>query len=229
MRLTEEADGLFGFAYFPPRRRAELGLVRIGTDDEREALDGVGDELARSGRVIVAGDGFHLPWHVGAGRHTCPTGSCSPRRATGGELEIADPFACRNELGVQQPTRHAVASGELAGLLPALPGDNPGPHAARAAGARRRHRRRDRPPLPVVRRRRGPASSASRTASTGRGRSRPRAPLRERGQDPSAYLQADDIWSIGRHRAFLVRYAQRLAAERGNAALAPGPRSTGCR
>jgi len=43
--------------------------------------------------------------------------------------------------------------------------------------------------------------------------------FRDHGQDPGAYLQADDIWSIARHRAFLCRYAQERAGP-ADAALA---------
>jgi hypothetical protein len=37
--------------------------------------------------------------------------------------------------------------------------------------------------------------------------------FRERGQSVDAYRQADDLWSIARHRAFLVRYAAECGAD----------------
>jgi hypothetical protein len=44
--------------------------------------------------------------------------------------------------------------------------------------------------------------------------------LREHGQDPEAYAQADDIWSIGRHRGFLRRHLQARADASGDPAIA---------
>ena len=44
--------------------------------------------------------------------------------------------------------------------------------------------------------------------------------FREHGQDPRAYAQADDIWSIGRHRAFLARHAAAVAAQTEDGELA---------
>ena len=46
------------------------------------------------------------------------------------------------------------------------------------------------------------------------------AHFREAGQAPAAYAQADDLWSIARHRAFLARHAQALAERRGSPQLA---------
>jgi len=44
--------------------------------------------------------------------------------------------------------------------------------------------------------------------------------FREHGQRVEAYAQADDLWSIARHRAFLARYAQQVADRRDAGALA---------
>ena len=218
LTLTEAGEGLFGFAYFRPELRAELGLVRTGADDTASAVDGVLAEIARSGRVIIAGDGFHLPWHVAAGRRHLPHWYVLAEGEQG--LEVMDPFACRNELGVQEATRRAVSRDSLADLLPALPGDDPV------------HRLRERLAL-----------GDETTDATGHrhqwfvdgdvgdwrrpiGTDGPSAVLRlarhfrDRGQDPDAYVQADDIWSIARHRGFLRRYAQERASADGNGALA---------
>jgi hypothetical protein len=209
LTITEASDGLFGFAYFRPERRAELGLVRTGADELGAAVDGVLEELDRSGRVIVAGDGFHLPWHVAAGRHHLPHWFVLARDADG--LAVLDPFACRNELGEQTATRHAVSPHELGDLLPALPGDSAihrlrevlalGDETTEAADYR--HQWFVDGEVPDWRKpagRDGPAA-VRRLAEH----------FRERGQDPRAYAQADDIWSIARHRAFLCRYAQAQA------------------
>ena len=44
--------------------------------------------------------------------------------------------------------------------------------------------------------------------------------LREHGQEPPAYAQADDLWSIARHRAFLAAHADARAQRDENGALA---------
>src|SRR5579862_3643110 len=72
LTLVDAGEGLFGFVHFPPGLRATLGLARRGTDDAGEGAAGILEELGRHGRVIVAGDGFSLPWHVAAGRRHVP-------------------------------------------------------------------------------------------------------------------------------------------------------------
>ncbi len=124
LRILDAGEGLFGFVHFPSGLRAELGLVRVSCDGPpAEAVVGVLAELQRSGRVIVAGDGFRLPWHVAHGRRHVPHWyllSGTPARP-----EVLDPFACRNELGVQQATRVEIVPEQLAQALPALPGGDP--------------------------------------------------------------------------------------------------------
>jgi hypothetical protein len=201
LALTEEEDGLFGFGHFPPGLRAQLGLVRTGSDDAEEAVEAILAELSRSGRVIVAADGFNLPWHVAHGRVHVPHWFVLMEGP-----EVVDPFACRNELGVQVANRVPVARDALAPLVEALPGDDA-----------------------VLRLRESLAlgdvtpAAAERfqwlvAADTGATRAPdgPTGPdalrrlarfFREHGQSLDTYRQADDLWSIARHRAFLTRYA----------------------
>src|SRR5437660_9760159 len=218
LTVVPVGDGLFGFAHFPPRLRAELGLVRTGLDGPPQQLvDAVLAELERSGRVIVAGDGFRLPWHVAHRRRHAP--HWYALAGTPDRLEVLDPFACRSELGVQHAMRTPIAREDLASLLVALPGGDPV------------HEQRERLAL------------GDDWGRWSRGRCRwlvhgevtnSRAPegaegsdgvlvlarhFRERGQDPRAYAQADDIWSIGRHRAFLARHAATVAEQAHDQAL----------
>ena len=73
LTVLDAREGLFGFAHFPPRLRAQLGLVRTCVEGGgADAVEGVLAELERSGRVIVVGDGFRLPWHVAHGRRHVP-------------------------------------------------------------------------------------------------------------------------------------------------------------
>jgi hypothetical protein len=225
LTILDAGEGLFGFVHFPPRLRAELGLVRVGLDGPGpEALDGVLAELLSSGRVIVAGDGFHLPWHVAHGRRHVP--HWYVLTGTPDRLEAFDPFACRNELGVQEATRVPIARERLGELLVGLPGGDPvlelrerlalGDECEAPTGNCQWFVRGD------VSDSRAPVGAEGPDGALALARH-----FRERGQDPSAYAQADDIWSIARHRAFLARYAQAVAERTSDGALAAWVREHG--
>lgn len=219
LTVTRAGKGLFGFAHFPPGLRAELGLVRVSLDGEvPEATEGVLGELERSGRVIVAGDGFALPWHVAHARRHVPHWYVLV--GTPDRLEAIDPFACRNELGVQSATRLAISREELPEMLVALPrgdpvlelrerlalGDDCG---AGLSGSYQWFVRGE------VTHSRAPEGSEGPD-----GLLMLASHIREHAQEPRAYEQADDIWSIGRHRAFLARHAAAVAAQTADNALA---------
>ena len=270
LKVGERADGLFAFAHFPPGLRATLGLVRTGmAGTPAEAAAAVLAEMRRGGRVIVAGDGFYLPWHVALQRRHVPHWYVlvdAPQGPT-----VLDPFACRNDLGLQTASRHVVDEGELERIITGLPGDDPvlalrealalgddaglpprlpyqwyvrsevqeqhpAPDSAPANSAMESapaNSVQEQNPPPEL----APANSAMESApadftsapadftsapadSTG-----PDAVLllaahfRARGQEPSAYVQADDLWSIARHRAFLCLWAQQRASAEGDAGL----------
>jgi hypothetical protein len=218
LSVVSAGDGLFGFAHFPPRLRAELGLLRMWLDGSgAEAVEHVLAELGRSGRVIVAGDGFRLPWHVAYGRRHVP--HWYVLAGTADRFEAVDPFSCRSELGVQEPTRRPIAHENLAELLIGLPGGDP------VLELRERLALGDDCP---------PASGGSCQWFVCGEVGDSRAPegaegsdgvlvlarhFREHGQDPRAYAQADDIWSIARHRAFLASHASAVAAQADDEAL----------
>jgi hypothetical protein len=217
LTLTEQPDRLFGFGYFRPGRRAELGLVRIGADEGDAAIEGVLAELERRGRVIIAGDGFRLPWHVAHGRVHTPHWYVLLEGTEG--LEVADPFACRNELGVQRANRQPIERAALEHLLIALPGGDPvhrlrevlalGDEAETAVDRRFQWFVND-----DVGDWRRPAGSEGPAALELLGRH-----FREHGQDATAYKQVDDIWSIARHRTFLARRAAADATCRCDTAI----------
>ena len=202
LRLTEEPDGLFGFGYFAPTLRARLGLARTGADQPDTALDGILSELGRSGRVIVAADGHNLPWHVAAGREHLPHWFVLAGNPAA--LEIADPFACRNELGTQTVEHRSVDVASLTAMLSALPGINP-VHRLREVLAFG-----DRSDDALEHRYQWFVESEVHTTQEPAGVDGPgavrrlAAHFREHRQDADAYRQADDIWSIARHRAFLL-------------------------
>ncbi|MBA3806785.1 MAG: hypothetical protein H0X28_00105 [Solirubrobacterales bacterium] len=216
LTVLSAGDGLFGFVHFPPTLRAELGLVRRQADvaaAEAEVLE----ELARSGQVIVAGDGFRLPWHVAHGRRHVPHWyvlSGAPDR-----LEVIDPFACRNELGVQESTRVKLARADLPELLVGLGGGDPvlelrerlalGDDLQPQSGTCRWFVHDE-----VT------DSRAPQGAERDQGVRELARHFRAHGQEREAYAQADDIWSIARHRAFLARHGARVATQRADAELA---------
>lgn len=201
LAITDERDGLFGFSHFPGRVAADLGLVLRGTDDQDEALTAVERELELHGRVVVAGDGFRLPWHVAFGRRHVP------HWFTVCGDEILDPFAARSELGVQRQERRRVSRGELAGLLGAVPRHDPVLELREAFGLGI-----DARPLPDgaiawLSRADGPVPTGAFDAEGPHALRTLATHFRARGTEPAAYRQVDDIWSIARHRAFMARRA----------------------
>ena len=70
--LVEADDLLFGFSHFLLGLAQTLGLVRRSTDAHNEAVEAIVAESKRNHRVIVAGDGFNLPWHVAHARRHVP-------------------------------------------------------------------------------------------------------------------------------------------------------------
>jgi hypothetical protein len=205
LSVTEEADGLFGFVHFPPGLRSLTTLTRRAADEPQDAIEGVLEELSATGRVIIAGDGFQLPWHVAHQRKHVPHWYVLTA-----EMNVVDPFACRNELGTQLAHQGILDREAIEPLLRALPGDDPVYELRERfalgddMGARGAH---------------GYQWFVANQADGGHSPAGVSGPdaikrlsqhFRERGQEQSAYGQADDIWSIARHRAFLCRYAQEL-------------------
>lgn len=213
LTLSEAGDGLFGFSHFPPSLRESLGLVRHASDDAEEAVAAILGEVDRSGRAIVAADGFHLPWHVAFGKRHVPHWFVLGALSEG--LMVVDPFACRNELGWQSPARQLVEERALPGLIAALPHDDP-VFVLREAFAFGDDAR----PLAPGRFHwfahadvdgvRAPQGTAGPDAVR-----RLAKHFRDHNQDPGAYRQVDDLWSIARHRAFLAGWAAKVAELRG--------------
>jgi hypothetical protein len=211
LTVAARADGLFAFGHFPPELRGKLGLVRTGSDRRAQALLGVLEELDASGRVIIAGDGFRLPWHVAFGRRHVPHWYVVLRSQSG--PVILDPFSCRNELGFQQAHHAPVSEGKLGELLGALPGDDP------VLALRETMALGDETTLPEGCPFQWYFAAPAQEGRPPAGSSGPDAVLllaahfREQGQDAQAYSQADDIWSIARHRAFHCRHAEAAREE----------------
>ena len=212
LTLVDAGEGLFGFVHFPPGLRATLGLARRGTDDSGEGAAGILEELGRHGRVIVAGDGFSLPWHVAAGRRHVPHWfvlSGSPSAPV-----VIDPFACRSELGRQEAILQPVDPTALMRLALAHPGDDEVVRLresfALGDDARPFEHRRFQWFVRADADVRAPAGTTGPDAMRCLARH-----FREHGGRGEAYLQTDDIWSIARHRAFLALYAADFAARSG--------------
>lgn len=222
LALVRDGPQRFGFSHFEPGLQARLLLARAGsTDGAADAVDGVLAELERSGRVIVAGDGFNLPWHVAHGRRHVPhwyvlAGSVDAP-------EVLDPFACRNELGVQQVDRHQVTREELGELLPALPREDPVLALREIFAFGEPAGYSDTRPWQwfVVDAGVGWNDGAAQLDTGGSDAICLLAThFREHGQDQGAYAQADDLWSVGRHRAFFARRAASVAEAAADGELA---------
>lgn len=198
-----ETDGLeFGFSHFPAELGRTLGLARSSTDDPAEAVERIVDELGASGRVVVAADGFNLPWHVAHGRRHVPHWFVIARQD--GDLTVVDPFTCRNDLGLQLPFFAEIDEGDLGSLAAAVPLDDP-VVALREAFALGRD---DRPLDPAAFRWLHHADVTEAVRPQGlEGPAAIRAlaeHFRRHATRLEAYRQADDLWSIARHRAFLA-------------------------
>lgn len=212
--MVEADGGLFGFVHFPRGVEARLQLRRTGSDDAAEAVVGILAELESAGRVIVAGDGNALPWHVAFGRRHVP--HWFVLAGTAEQPVAVDPFAARNDLGLQEATLQAVDPATLTTLALAHPGGDD-VVALREAFALGRDGR-------WVEPRRfqwfvqGESDERAPNGASGPAAIRRLARhFREHGEEAGAYRQVDDIWSVARHRAFLTR----LAAE--HSALSGGP------
>lgn len=217
LTVADAADGLFAFGHLTPGLRRELALQRVGADTPDQAVAQVLEELARSGRVLIAGDGFYQPWHVARGRRHVPHWFVLTRDADG--LTVCDPFSFRSELGLQTPYRGPVTETELPTLLRALPDENPVYRLRETlafgdAGDPPEHTlyawfvHADADATVPLAGETGP-DAIRRLA----------AHFREHGQDPLAYRQAEDIWAIGRHRALLVRHTRERAGGHSDDAL----------
>jgi hypothetical protein len=220
--VLREGPQRFGFSHFEPGLQARLQLARSGSADAApQAVDGVLAELERSGRVIVAGDGFNLPWHVAHGRRHVPHWYVLAGVADA--PEVLDPFACRNDLGVQQVARRRVAREELGGLLAALPREDPVLALREVFAFGEPSGYSDTRPWQwfVVDAGVGWSDGAAALETGGSDAIRLLAThFREHGQDQDAYAQADDLWSIGRHRSFFAQRVGSVAEATADAELA---------
>jgi len=213
--VVDAGDMLFGFSHFAPDLARTIGLVRRTADDVAGAVAGINDELAANGRVIVAGDGFNLPWHVAYGRRHVPHWFVL---APNGATTVVDPFTCRNDLGVQQAILGPLDTADVRTLVAAVPGGDPvfALREAFALGA-------DERPLPAASFRwfvhaDGPEPRRPRGDDGPAAVRRLATHFREHGLDRAAYRQTDDLWSIARHRSFFARQVAGEASKRGSGA-----------
>lgn len=115
-----------------------LHLRRRHTADPAEARDRITAEIARSGRAIVVGDTFNVPWQVAFRKAHAPhwfvadsfTGDVPPAAANGaaeraGAAHVTDRFEFVNDAGEQQPYGGWVSAGDIASLAAANPDPNP--------------------------------------------------------------------------------------------------------
>ena len=218
LAIAPAGGGLLSFAHLRAGLRAELSLVRTGSEDPQRAEAQALDELERAGRLLVAGDGFNQPWHVAYQRRHAPHWFVLERRER--ELAVADPFAYTSELGQQRPHRGRIDGVPLADLLRAVPDGDPvlALREALAFGEESAPR----PWQPYAWFVRGEVEDwrALQGACGPEAISTLATHFRDYGQELEAYRQSEDIWAIGRHRALTTRHLREVAAAGGQAALA---------
>ncbi|MFJ2581770.1 hypothetical protein [Kitasatospora aureofaciens] len=214
----EPVGDRFRFHHHPRPLCHSLGLSLRTAPHWSGAADGILGELARSGRVVVAGDTFSLPWHPGFGRARAPHWFV----LSGDPLVADDPLGLTGELGRQQPVRVPVPADGLAGLCAALPPGSPVYELRESAvlgtpdpqvGPAYRWLVQDgvvgAPELPPADRM-GGADALTALA----------AHFAQHAGEPDAYEQADDLWQALRQREFV---AKALAEERAAGVPVPDP------
>jgi hypothetical protein len=188
-----------------------LNLSVYGCDDWTQARVELDRHRAR-GSVIIAGDVYRLPWQRGHRRRHAPhwfvlSGYPEPS-------EVDDSLAMTTEDGPQEPYRGPVDDAALHGWARALPAGNP-VHDLRElsvlgdapAHLGRRYRWLAEEPQGAGR------AIACGGETDGERLEGPDAchaiadDLAERGADPEAYLQSDDLWQAARQREFAAAAA----------------------
>ena len=101
--------GYLRFHHNPASPAATLGLELRTASSWPEAEAGIEAELERAGRVVVAADGWALPWHPAYGRRHLSHWLLAERRS--GVLELHDPLELLSEHGNQKATRVVVRGG----------------------------------------------------------------------------------------------------------------------
>jgi hypothetical protein len=200
LSVSRGPAGLLQFQHHPSPPALLLGLRARGADDWGAAWAGISDELDAVGRVIVAADGWHVPWLTAHGRKHGPHWFVLARHDGG--YVVDDPLDHVDDRGRQFPVRVHLDEADLRRCCRALA---------------------DPPPHLVLREEATLGSSASAFGSAYRWLvagervlGKPEAPARhgaleladwfERGAAGlDSYRQADDIWQALRQRELLVR------------------------
>jgi hypothetical protein len=206
LRIEPAGDGLHKFAHHWRAPAPSLGLALSVAQSWAEAGPALDDLLTRHGRVVIAGDGFRLPWQRAWRRRHVPHWFLL-RRTDDGRLRVDDPLTLVNELGRQDSASVVLRREQLPEACRALP---PGSvvfslREAAALGL-------DDPvigpsyrwlsPVRVGDSRRLPPQSAelARSDPTVTALHDLAAAFAAEGTMPSAYRQVDDLWQALRQR-----------------------------
>ncbi|GGP78747.1 hypothetical protein [Saccharothrix coeruleofusca] len=192
---------LFAFRHHSTSLRPLLApdLHRTGADDASGLLTGLSRAYERHGWVIAIADVHNLPWSTGRGRRHAPHW-CVVDGRDEGRWHITDRFTMRDAGGEQPPWEGWISDEHLPAVLATAPGSP-------EQRLRDRFPFGDEEPEPV-------RSRYQWFATGGHADLRPRgewlcgaAALRrlaghyaERGADPAAYRQTEDLWVTARHR-----------------------------
>lgn len=103
-----------------------LRLARRRTADPGEATALITAEVARSGRAIVVGDTFNVPWQVAHTKAHAPHWFVVDGvRDDAASVHVTDRFEFVNDAGEQRPFHGWLAAGDLPSLATANPDPNP--------------------------------------------------------------------------------------------------------
>jgi len=216
LRIEPAGDGLYKFAHHWRAPAPSLGLALSVAGSWAEAGPALEDVAARHGKVVIAGDGFRLPWQRAWRRRHVPHWFVL-RRLGDREWYVDDPLTLVNDLGRQEPAAVVLDPEQLPEACRALPPGSAVLSLREAAALGR-----DDPVIGPAYRWLSPTGVGGdtrplATAAEHAGHD-PAAALRElaaafasRGSDPAAYRQVDDLWQALRQRELA---AAALAAER---------------
>jgi hypothetical protein len=103
-----------------------LRLARRRADSPEEAAALITAEVARSGRAIVVGDTFNVPWQVAhATSHAPHWFVVDDVRDDAASVHVTDRFEFINDAGEQRPFQGWLAASDLPALATANPDPNP--------------------------------------------------------------------------------------------------------
>jgi hypothetical protein len=130
LAVRRSGTGICEFVQFHTPLRGDapthsLHLRRRHTTDPAEARARIAAEVARSGRAIVVGDTFNVPWQVAHQKSHAPHWFVADGLDDGTAVHVTDRFEFVNDAGEQRPYDGWIGLDQIASLATANPDPNP--------------------------------------------------------------------------------------------------------